>query len=67
MPSIELKLVAPAALLTVSVVVPDAVLKTSVSPSSEFVPPLVRSTAVPATASGPAPAGAATVTVALDV
>ena len=52
---------------SVSVVVPDAVLKISVLPCSEFVPALVRSVAVPGTASGPAPVGAAMATVAFDV
>ena len=64
--SIELTLPAPATLLMVSVVVPAAVLKISVSPCSEFVPALVRSVAVPGTASAPAPVGAAMVTLAFD-
>ena len=62
--SIEFTLPAPATLLRVSVVVPAAVLKTSVSPCSEFVPPLVKSVAVPGTAAAPAPVGAAMETLA---
>src|SRR6202022_2383961 len=60
--SIELTLPAPATLLIVRVVAaPVAGVKTKVLPWSEFVPALVRSAAVPATPSGPAPVGAAVV------
>src|ERR1700716_4087318 len=60
--SIELTLAAPATLLIVRVVAaPVAGVKTKVLPWSEFVPALVRSAAVPATPSGPAPVGAAVV------
>ena len=48
--------------LTVMVVAaPTAGVKTKVEPLSELVPALVRSVTVPATASGPAPVGAAVV------
>ncbi len=60
--SIELTLLGPAVLLMVSEVVPVEVLKVSAWPFSELVPPLVRSVAVPATASAPAPVGALVVT-----
>src|SRR6266403_2529909 len=57
--SIELTLPAATVLLTVMVVAePVAGVKIKVKPLSEFVPALVRSAAVPATLSGPAPVGA---------
>ena len=60
--SIELTLPAATVLLTVMVVAaPTAGVKTKVLPLSELVPALVRSVTVPATASGPAPVGAAVV------
>src|ERR1700692_2559516 len=57
--SIEFTLPAATVLLTVIVVaVPEAAVKIKVLPLSELVPALVRSAAVPATASTPAPVGA---------
>src|SRR5258708_7717028 len=57
--SIELTLPAATVLLTVMVVAaPAAGVKMKVLPLSELVPALVRSAAVPATASAPAPVGA---------
>ena len=60
--SIELTLPAATVLLTVMVTgAPVAGVKMKVSPLSELVPALVRSAAVPAIDSGPAPVGAAEV------
>src|SRR5229473_344256 len=66
--SIELTLPAATVLLTVIVVAaPTAGVKMKVLPLSELVPALVRSAAVPATASTPAPVGARLVAEALVV
>src|ERR1700687_4123962 len=60
--SIELTLPAATVLLIVTVVAaPVAGVKTKVLPLREFVPALVKSAAVPATARTPAPVGAAVV------